>query len=78
VYLDLQYAYPTGPNNGRISSMTDGLSGEQVAYQYDSLNRLMAAAGAGWSQVYQYDGLAGRTSFTTQVLMARRTRPRRQ
>jgi RHS repeat-associated protein len=60
--LDLQYAYPAGQNNGRISSMTDGLSGEQVTYQYDSLNRLMAAAGSGWSQVYQYDGFGNMTN----------------
>jgi RHS repeat-associated protein len=41
--------------------MTDNVSGEQVAYQYDELNRLMAAAGSGWSQAYQYDGFGNIT-----------------
>jgi RHS repeat-associated protein len=40
--------------------MTDNVSGEQVAYQYDELNRLMAA-GSGWSQAYQYDGFGNMT-----------------
>jgi RHS repeat-associated protein len=61
VCADLSYNYPDGGNNGRISSMADNVSGEQVAYQYDELNRLVAAAGSGWSQAYQYDGFGNMT-----------------
>jgi YD repeat-containing protein len=34
----ITYTYPAGTNNGKISSQT--ISGEQVQYLYDSLNRL--------------------------------------
>ncbi len=32
------------------------IDGETIAYQYDSLNRLISAAGNGWSQTMTYDG----------------------
>src|SRR5271165_5974379 len=38
--MNLTYAYPSGTNNGKISQMTDAISGEQVTYAYDALNRL--------------------------------------
>ncbi len=41
--------------------MTDALSGETVAYQYDSLNRLISAAGSGWTQTQSYDGFGNLT-----------------
>src|SRR5579871_1508659 len=53
--LNRTYTYPAGTNNGKISSMTDNLSGETVTYQYDSLNRLISAAGSGWGETYGYD-----------------------
>ncbi len=49
--INLTYNYTGALNNGKIVSMTDALSGETVAYQYDSLNRLISAAGSGWTQM---------------------------
>ncbi len=53
----------TNPEN-----VYDAISGESVAYQYDSLNRLISAAGSGWTQTQAYDGfgnLTGRTGTGT-------------
>jgi YD repeat-containing protein len=41
--VNLSYAYPSTQNNGKIASQTDHLSGEQVVYTYDALNRLASA-----------------------------------
>ena len=51
------YNYSATQNNGRITSMQDVASGETIAYQYDSLNRLISASGTGdpqgsWSQTF--------------------------
>ncbi len=59
--INLTYNYTAGANNGKIVSMTDALSGETVAYQYDSLNRLISAAGSGWTQTQSYDGFGNLT-----------------
>ncbi|MBZ5612078.1 MAG: hypothetical protein LAP38_27790, partial [Acidobacteriia bacterium] len=59
--INVTYNYPAGSNNGKISSMSDALSGETVTYQYDSLNRLISAAGSGWSQTQSYDGFGNLT-----------------
>ncbi|HEV8414572.1 MAG TPA: RHS repeat-associated core domain-containing protein [Bryobacteraceae bacterium] len=59
--LDIQYAYPTTQNNGKISSQYDNVSGEQITYMYDSLNRLASATGSGWGQSYNYDGFGNLT-----------------
>jgi RHS repeat-associated protein len=56
--IDMQYIYPAGQNNGRISQTTDGVTGETVNYTYDALNRLataQATSGA-WGNAYSYDG----------------------
>ena len=63
-YQNITYAFPMGTNNGKISSQTDVLSGETVNYQYDSLNRLISASSAGWSQGYSYDGFGNLTART--------------
>ena len=42
---DLQFS--ATQNNGRIVSSVDGVTGENVSYTYDSLNRLIAAATTG-------------------------------
>ena len=52
------YNYTARANNGKISSAV--VSGETITYQYDSLNRLISAAGSGggsgaWSDAYAYD-----------------------
>jgi len=62
--LNRTYRYPTGTNNGKISSMTDNISGETVTYQYDSLNRLISAAGSGWGENYGYDSFGNLLSKT--------------
>jgi RHS repeat-associated protein len=50
---NLTYTYPTGTNNGKISSM------------YDSLNRLLTANGStGWGQQYGFDGFGNLLSKT--------------
>jgi len=45
-------------NNGKITSQTDNISGEQVIYAYDALNRLASAGATSgtWGQSYSYDG----------------------
>ncbi len=53
-----------GANNGKIYSVTDNLSAETVLYQYDSLNRLISAAGSGWTQTQTCDGFGNLTQRT--------------
>ena len=62
--LNVQYSYSTTQNNGKIASQQDLLSGEQVTYTYDSLNRLASATGSGWGQSYAYDGFGNLTNQT--------------
>jgi len=62
--LNLTYNYPTGTNNGKISSQYDAISGETVTYAYDSLNRLLSASGSGWTETYAYDGFGNLTTKT--------------
>ncbi len=61
-----QYVYPTnGTNNGKATYQYDLISGEQVQYAYDSLNRLMSAQttatsdqnhpSLAWGQSFSYD-----------------------
>jgi RHS repeat-associated protein len=57
---NLTYTYPTGTNNGKISSMYNAVSGETVTYTYDSLNRIATASGSiqqvvQWDQSYVFD-----------------------
>ncbi len=59
--INLTYNYTGAANNGKIAFMTDALSGETVAYQYDSLNRLISAAGSRWTQTQSYDGFGNLT-----------------
>ena len=62
--INKTYRYSATQNNGKITSETDVLSGEQVVYTYDSLNRLATAqtAGAGgWGQSFSYDGFGNLT-----------------
>ncbi len=61
--MDVMYAYSATQNNGKITSQTDNVSGEQVVYTYDSLQRLAsaqtAAGSPAWGQSYTYDGWGG-------------------
>jgi RHS repeat-associated protein len=63
--LDIQYAYSATQNNGKITSQYDAISGEQIVYTYDSLNRLASATGSGWGQSYTYDGFGNLTNVAT-------------
>jgi RHS repeat-associated protein len=52
---NLTYSYPTGTNNGKVSSMYNAVSGETITYTYDSLNRIATASGSGWGEQYTFD-----------------------
>jgi YD repeat-containing protein len=64
--VDITYNYSATQNNGKITSQTDNLSGEQVVYTYDSLNRLASAqaTSSSWGQSYTYDGFGNLTDQT--------------
>ncbi len=61
---NLTYNYPTGTNNGKVSSMYNAVSGETVTYTYDSLNRLLTANGSGWGDQYGFDPFGNLLSKT--------------
>ena len=61
---NLTYNYPSGANNGKLSSMYNAVSGETVTYTYDSLNRLLTANGSGWGEQYGFDGFGNLLSKT--------------
>ena len=65
---NLSYVFPTGTNNGRISSMVNAQSGETVTYTYDELNRLTNAVGSGWSEAYGFDGFGNLTQKGAQSI----------
>lgn len=62
--VSFAYAYSANQNNGKITSQTDNVSGEQVVYTYDALNRLATAeaTSAAWGQSYSYDGFGNLTA----------------
>ncbi|MGD1098721.1 MAG: hypothetical protein ABSB35_42955 [Bryobacteraceae bacterium] len=64
--VSLSYAYSSTQNNGKITSQTDNISGEQVVYTYDALNRLASATATSnsWGQSYSYDGFGNLTGQT--------------
>jgi RHS repeat-associated protein len=62
--VSLTYNYPSGTNNGKLSSMYNAISGETVTYTYDSLNRLATATGSGWGETYGFDGFGNLLSKT--------------
>ena len=77
--MDLSYNYPAANNNGRIQSMVDNVSGEQVTYAYDQLNRLIQSSSTGTGVMnYAYDGFGnltqmGATAMTVDPLTNRMT-----
>ena len=63
----MTYNFSATQNKGRIVSSADGVTGENVSYTYDSLNRLIAAAttnttGVQWNESYSFDGFGNLTS----------------
>jgi YD repeat-containing protein len=54
------------PNNGRITKYKDHITGEEVNYTYDTLNRLATAATTGpeWGLAFGYDGFGNKLSQT--------------
>jgi RHS repeat-associated protein len=62
-YMDVLYNFSPTQNNGRIVGSTDNVTGENVSYTYDALNRLStASAGSMWGESYTYDGFGNLTS----------------
>jgi RHS repeat-associated protein len=59
-------------NNGQIASSADTVTGETIAYQYDSLKRLITATSTPlpsanatpWSETYAYDGFGNLTGMS--------------
>jgi len=51
--LDVEYRYSATQNNGQITQQKDWVTGEEVTYQYDSLQRLISAVTTGpeWARV---------------------------
>jgi RHS repeat-associated protein len=66
--INIQYNYSSNQNNGKIMSQTDLISGEQVNYTYDALNRLATAETSPnsnvtqWGQSFTYDGFGNLTN----------------
>jgi RHS repeat-associated protein len=56
--VDLEYRFSGTQNNGRVTSVKDWVSGEEVTYQYDALQRLSHAETVGpqWGLTFSYDG----------------------
>jgi RHS repeat-associated protein len=56
--INYAYGYSSTQNNGKIASQTDNITGEDVVYTYDALNRLATAVATSnaWGQSYTYDG----------------------
>jgi hypothetical protein len=61
--MDMEYRYSSSQNNGQITQQKDWVTGEEVSYQYDSLQRLISAVTTGpeWGQSFSYDGFGNRT-----------------
>lgn len=64
--VSMTYSYSATQNNGKITGQTDAISGEQVVYAYDALNRLASASATNgsWGQSYSYDGFGNLTGQT--------------
>jgi RHS repeat-associated protein len=63
--MNMQYNYSFTQNNGRITSSNDYVTGENVTYTYDALNRLTGtSAGSMWGETYSYDGFGNLTDKT--------------
>jgi RHS repeat-associated protein len=64
--IDYEYTFSASANNGRITKYKDHITGEEVNYAYDSLNRLITASTTGpeWGLSFGYDGFGNKLSQT--------------
>ena len=64
--LDVEYRFSATQNNGRITSFKDNITGQEVNYSYDSLNRLTLAetVAATWGNSFSFDGFGNLLSKT--------------
>ncbi|MGH9632261.1 MAG: RHS repeat-associated core domain-containing protein [Bryobacteraceae bacterium] len=64
--VDLEYRYSATQNDGRITQEKNWVSGEEVTYQYDELQRLVSAATTGpeWGLSFSYDGFGTKLAQT--------------
>ena len=64
--IDFEYTFSATQNNGRITKMKDWISGEEVNYQYDALNRLISAVTTGpeYGLSFTYDGFGNKAAQT--------------
>jgi RHS repeat-associated protein len=67
--VNMQYIYPTGQNNGRVSQTIDGVLNETVNYTYDMWNRLITATATNgaWGESYTFDNFGNLTGKTPTV-----------
>jgi YD repeat-containing protein len=66
--VNVTYNYSSTQNNGKITGQADHVTGEQLVFTYDALNRLASAATTAgtptWGQSYSYDGFGNLTDQT--------------
>jgi len=62
--MDMEYTFHATQNNGRITKQKNVISGEEVNYTYDTLNRLLTASttSAAWGLSFGYDGFGNKLS----------------
>ena len=64
--MDMEYTFHATQNNGQITKQKDYISGEEVNYTYDLLNRLLTAdtTSTAWGLSFGYDGFGNKLSQT--------------
>lgn len=62
--IDLEYRFRATQNDGKITQQKNWVSGEEVTYLYDELERLSSAAttSTAWGLAWSYDGFGNRLS----------------
>jgi RHS repeat-associated protein len=66
-FIDVEYRFSTTQNDGKILSQKNWLTGEDVTYQYDQLERLISASttnNSSWGLSWSYDGFGNRLAQT--------------
>ncbi|MFN9297539.1 MAG: hypothetical protein ACK6DZ_07485, partial [Acidobacteriota bacterium] len=62
--IDIEYRYSTTANDGKLIGQQNWMTGEEVTYQFDELERLIAAqtTSSAWGLSWSYDGFGNRLS----------------